>query len=245
MKTKPPRFDGTELEFPEFRRKWLAQVNKASLPEESELDKLREAVPRQAKDMLYGVTSLTEAWKILTHRYGNPDLISKKLKDQLKNVVCEGFNDPEKLMDLRIKVKNVVTRLETMELSADLTHDREFLSAVYNAMPQRYKTKWLDLTKSKDKWADMISFLDSSYEKAIEELSLLSSISSNSKKVKPCGVSADSSGNSSSDKDRYEKAKNAAGKCPICKEFHTFKRNIGRDSGKLWPSDRFVSCRKF
>ena len=244
-KTKPPRFDGTELEFPEFRRKWLAQVNKASLPEESELDKLREAVPRQAKDMLYGVTSLTEAQKILTHRYGNPDLISKKLKDQLKNVVCEGSNDPEKLMDLRIKVKNVVTRLETMELSADLTHDREFLSAVYNAMPQRYKTKWLDLTKSKDKWADMISFLDSSYEKAIEELSLLSSISSNSKKVKPCGISADSSGNSSSDKDRYEKAKNAAGKCPICKEFHTFKRNIGRDSGKLWPSDRFVSCRKF
>lgn len=118
-KIKPPRFNGTELEFPEFRRKWLAQVNKASLPEESELDKLREAVPRQAKDMLYGVTSLTEAWKILTHRYGNPDLISKKLKDQLKNVVCEGSNDPEKLMDLRIKVKNVVTRLETMELSAD------------------------------------------------------------------------------------------------------------------------------
>ena len=183
-KTKPPKFDGIELEYPEFKRKWLAQVSKAGLPEESELDKLRDAVPRQAKDMLFGVTQLVEAWKVLDQRYGNKDVISRKLKDQLKNIVCEGSNDPEKLMDLKIKVKNVVTRLETMGLQADLSHDREFLSAVYNAMPQRYRVKWLDLEKSDDKWSDMITFLDNTYSKALEEISLLSTISGTSKKVK-------------------------------------------------------------
>jgi len=74
-KTKPPRFDGSELEFPEFQRKWKAQVNKAGLPEETELDKLRDSLLKQGKDMLYGVTTLEEAWKILGHRFGKKDLI--------------------------------------------------------------------------------------------------------------------------------------------------------------------------
>ena len=60
--------------------------------------------------MLYGVTTLEEAWKILGHRFGNKDLISKKLKEQLKNIACEGKNDPERLMDLKIKVRNIVNR---------------------------------------------------------------------------------------------------------------------------------------
>ena len=122
-KTKPPRFDGSELEFPEFQHKWKAQVNKAGLPVESELDKLRDAVPKQAKDMLFGVTCLDEAWKILSHRFGNKDLISKKLKEQLKSVTCEGKNDLERLMDLKIKVGNIVTRLKTMSLESALQHD--------------------------------------------------------------------------------------------------------------------------
>ena len=101
-------------------------------------------MPKQARDMLYGVNLLDDAWKILDHRYGNKDVISRKLKDQLKNIVCEGSNEPEKFMDLKIKFKNIVTRLETMALQSDLKYDREFLSAVYNALPQRYRVKWLD-----------------------------------------------------------------------------------------------------
>ena len=60
-KTKPPRFTGEDLEFPEFKRKWLSQVNKANLPVETELDKLRDSVPKDAKDQLYGVVQLDEA----------------------------------------------------------------------------------------------------------------------------------------------------------------------------------------
>ena len=60
-KTKPPKFNGDDLEFGEFKRKWDAQVHKANLPEESELDKLKDAVPKDAKDQLYGVEKLDEA----------------------------------------------------------------------------------------------------------------------------------------------------------------------------------------
>ena len=136
-KTKPPRFNGDNLEFPEFQRKWESQVNKANLPEETELDKLRDALPKDAKDQLYGVTKLDEAWKILSKRFGDKDLISKKLKDQLKNVKCEGKTDADKVISLQIKVKTIATRLEILNMGAALTHDSEFLSAVYCALPSR------------------------------------------------------------------------------------------------------------
>ena len=66
-------------------------------------------------------------------------LIGKKLKAQLKGVQCAGKNDPEKLISLKIKVRNIVTRLETLGMGAGLTHDSEFLSAVYCALPDRHK----------------------------------------------------------------------------------------------------------
>ena len=52
-KTKPLKFSGDDLDFPEFKRKWLAQVNKANLPEETELDKLRDALPCDASRGIY------------------------------------------------------------------------------------------------------------------------------------------------------------------------------------------------
>ena len=168
-KTKPPRFDGSELEFPDFQRKWKAQVNKAGLPEESELDKLRDAVPKQAKGMLYGITTLDEAWKILSHRFGNKNLISKKLKEQLKNISADGKNDPERLMDLKIKVRNIVSRLESRGLQSVLEHDPEFLSAIYNALPERYKMDWLKVSTTEN---EMLRFLDETYERALKELTL-------------------------------------------------------------------------
>ena len=81
------------------------------LPVETELDKLRDVLPRDAKDQLYGVTKLEEAWSILTKRYGDKMLLSKKLKNQLKGIQSEGRSDPEKVINLKIKVRNIVTRL--------------------------------------------------------------------------------------------------------------------------------------
>ena len=133
-KSKPPKFSGDELDFPEFKRKWSSQVSKAYLPEESELDKLRDAVPRDARDQLYGVITLEEAWSILSQRYGDKLLISKKLKSQLKSIQCTGKSDPERIINLKIKVRNIVTRLESLGMDGALTHDSEFLSAVYHSL---------------------------------------------------------------------------------------------------------------
>ena len=245
-KTRPPKFNGDELEFPEFKRKWESQVSKAYLPEESELDKLRDALPKEAKDQLYGVVTLTEAWKILTQRYGDKLLISKKLKGQLKSIQCVGKSDPEKIINLKIKVRNLVTRLESLGMGAALTHDSEFLSAIYCALPDRHRVRWLDYAKGDDHWTSMLLFLDKCYEQANQELALLSVYKEDKRKdVKSAGVHVDSkSGSDDNNNERKEakkKARESCGNCTICKQQHSWQRK----DGSWWPSDRMLSCKKF
>ena len=155
--------------------------------------------------LLYGVTKLEDAWDILKQRYGDEMLISKKLKGQLKSIQCDGKTDPERVISLKIRVRNIVTRLEAMDMGAALSHNSEFLSAVYYALPDRHKVRWLDTTKTKDRWSDMITFLDKIYEQANEELTLLSVMGKEKEKsgVRSCGVSA--SGTDGGDWERIRK----------------------------------------
>ena len=248
-KTKPPKFSGDDLDFPEFKRKWLSLVNKANLPEETELDKLRDAVPKDAKDQLYGVVKLDEAWDTLTQRYGDKHLISKKVKSQLKSVQCVGKSDPERVINLKIKVRNLVTRLETMDMSAALTHDSEYLAAVYCALPDRHRVRWLDYEKGEDHWEAMLRFLDKAYAQANQELALLSVYNDDKKKdvraagltVEPVGGRGDGDDGRADYKDAKKRARESCGKCPACDQQHTWQRK----DGSWWPSDRFLSCKKF
>ena len=174
-KSKPPKFNGEDVEFPEFKRKWTAIVTKANLPVETELDKLKDNIPKDAKEQLYGVTSLDIAWNILTQRYGDPMLISRKLKAQLKSIQPVGKNDPEKVINLKIRVRNVVTRLEALNMGEALKHDQEFLSAIYNALPERHKRGWWDYPKADDVnlWDSMLAFLEKIYQQSNGELAML------------------------------------------------------------------------
>ena len=256
-KSKPPFFKGDILEYPEFRRKWHALVKPAHLPAEAELDKLRDAVPKLAKDQLFGCTTVAEAWTILDKRFGNPDLLAKKLKDKLKNISADGASEPEKVINLQVKVKTLVMQLASLNLQDCLQHDSEFLGAVYNCLPSKYQDKWLDVDKSSNKWTDMVSFLDKQYDKATEQLVLLGTIEkaeggSRSKAFAESHavnvMENDDSDDSGDDiemkkkKDKRKKVKEEIGPCPNCKEEHSFVRKIDKMN---WPSDRLFTCKKF
>ena len=43
------------------------------------------------------------------------------------------------MINLKVKVRNIVTRLEMMGMQEALKFDQEFLSAVYNALPDRHE----------------------------------------------------------------------------------------------------------
>ena len=61
----PPKWLGDSLEFADFKRKWTNQVTSANMPQETELDRLRECIPSQAAKALFGETKMDQAWKVL------------------------------------------------------------------------------------------------------------------------------------------------------------------------------------
>ena len=164
-KSEPPKFNGNVIEFPEFKRKWKALVSKAGLPEESEVDKLKDAVTKEGKDTLFGATNMDEAWKRLDKIFGDPRIISNQLKTDLKNVKANGKTDAEKIKDLKTKVDILVRQMVMQKCDVVLIHDPEFLSNVFYAMPNCYRREWLK-SKVDHTWQNMITFLNEEYDKS-------------------------------------------------------------------------------
>ena len=253
-KIDPPSFSGREIDFPEFHRRWLAVVVPARLFEEAEIDRLRDAVLKDAKEMLTGVVKLSKAWEILKKRFGGEDLIATKLKNELKGLVISEKTDHERIITLVIKIRSLVSRLESLKASEALKYDGEFISAVYFQLPDRHKTKWLefDATSHPDKWSGLLAFLETSYDHAVKEKLLLASYTptKDSKKANAGALAAkveeseepSVADHAAIEKKKLEAARERVGKCPACSQAHTFKSWF---STVPWPSDRFVSCQKF
>ena len=168
-KVDPPCFSGLEIDFPDFYRKWNAIVCPANLPAEAEIDRLRDSLPNNVKEMLVGVTTVIKAWDILNKRFGDKELIATKLKAKLKSLKFSEKLDYERVIALVIKVRSLVSRLESMNASEALKYDGEFISAVYFQLPDRQKCKWLEYNKTtySDKWSALVAFLDIAYAQAV------------------------------------------------------------------------------
>ena len=192
-------------------------------------------------------------WKILSQRYGDKLIIGKKLKNQLKSIQTSGKSDPERIVNLKIKVRNIVSRLKTLDMESALTHDSEFLSAVFTALPDKYRQEWLKQADSEDRWQNMLMFLDEAYDRAMREMALLSVVEDKTAKkdVRAAGVNV-GGGNDAEDNNprkewgldnnsKYKRVKESIGKCSVCSQFHTWKNR----QEAVWPSDRFINCKKF
>ena len=57
--------------FPDFKRKWLANVSKANLSAESKLDRLKDNVHENAAKMMFGQVTMDGAWATSHKILGN------------------------------------------------------------------------------------------------------------------------------------------------------------------------------
>ena len=267
-KADPPKWLGDPLEFADFKRKWVNQVSTAKMPPETELDRLRENIPSQASKALFGETVVAKAWKILESLYGDRDLIANKLKKQLKGMKVKGKHDSDIIIDLVTDVKNIVLRLQSVGAEEMLHVDSEFLGSIFCVLPSNSQVKWLDFDKSlhKSKWAAFMQFMEVAREQALQTKVLMAGYeqSDNGGACHKCGktghrantctgikanavsVNADNRGGNKDTRDKFKeekkKAKEECGKCPLCKERHTFIRMRDKDE---WPSDRLFKCDLF
>ena len=89
----------------------------------------------------------------------------------------------------------------------------------------------------------MLAFLDKIYEQSNGELAMLPVFTKEdlTKNVRSAGVSAGLVKHSEDDEYLKAEAKELCGLCPVCANYHTYKR---RD-GILWPTDRLFKCSQF
>ena len=274
-KQDPPRFSGDILEFPEFKRRWAAQVTIEKLEEETELDRLRDNIPDTAKKMLTGEKSLKKAWEILTQLFGNKTLLANKLKAKLKNLKCSGKEDHEVVINLAIEVKVIVKSLTELKMQDMLKYDDEYLSAIFRALPSQDKTKWLnfDMSKYTTEWEAMEAFLEEAHEKATKTKILLSSYAAidaasdgircrrcqeiGHKKqdctktftVKVAAAKAKDSDESDSEdfiaKKQQDRKKFLEDQFGKCPLCKKKHTFTRTHDGQIWPSDRFSVCESF
>ena len=264
-KTDPPKWDGDPVNFADFMRKWKAQVSTANLPSESELDRLRDNVPVQAAKALFGESDMAKAWKLLEGLYGDKDLIANKLKSQLKNIRIKAKHDYDVVIELVTEVNNIVLRLQALGVEEMLHVDNEFLSAVYRALPSNSQVEWLKFDKNlfRSKWAAAMKFLDEARNQALQNKVLLCGFEqievdssckicdSSDHKTKKCpkkGFTASTNIKQTEvlteaqNKEKMQKERALCGKCPLCKDRHTYFKTRERE---YWPSDRLFKCDKF
>ena len=159
-------------------------------------------------------------------------------------------------------MKNIVLRLQAVKAEEVLHVDNEFLSSIFRVMPATSQTDWLKFGKStfRSKWAAFMQFLDDAREQALQTKVLMAGYDNEisgtchkcgkiGHKSKNCGEARSNSAivaaNKNDEKTKSEekkKAKEDMGKCPLCKNRHTYTRLKDRQE---WPSDRLFKCDKF
>ena len=81
-KRDPPKFNGSVLDFPLLKKNWAIEVSPSGLPNLIELNHLKNSIPPSAKDRLYEVETLKEAWSILEKIYGKSFDLRNRLKQK-------------------------------------------------------------------------------------------------------------------------------------------------------------------
>ena len=274
-KTDPPKFEGDMVTYPDFRRKWKANVSKANLSAESELDRLRDNVPEKAAKMLFGEATMEGAWTILDKMFGNKTLIANQLKNQLKGIKASGTADHDIVINLSIEVKTIEKRLKELGLNQMLNYDDEYLSAVFKALPYNERREWLkyDKTSYTYEWEAMVLFLEQAREVATSTKVLLSSYGEqpDTKLIcKKCGQaghkkyectvkinaasvskveSDDTSDDEETSKNNEEKEKEikrrVRERCGKCPICKKRHTFTRKKDNTEWPSDRLISCAQF
>merc|ERR1712115_279928 len=166
-KRDPPKFSGSVLDYPLFKKNWSIEVSPGGLPELIELNLLKDAVPFNAKDRLYEVTSMNEAWDILNKIYGKHFDLRNRLKQEFLAIKISQKLSPLVELEIFQKVQKLASRIKAAKAESLLENDFEYVSLVYQLLPEIQREKWVSLAGSNPTWDSFYKFLEDMYEGAL------------------------------------------------------------------------------
>jgi len=227
-KRDPPKFSGSVLDYPLFKKNWSIEVSPGGLPELIELNLLKDAVPLTAKDRLYEVTSMVEAWDILNKIYGKHFDLRNRLKQEFLAIKISQKFSPLVELEIFQKVQKLASRIKAAKAQSLLENDFEYISLVYQLLPEIQREKWVNHASSNPTWDSFYKFLEDMYEKALLKRQINEACEHNS--VDNCCNGT------------VLAATVAVNACPVCEDS---LHSVNTKEGIAYNSKRLISCPKF
>merc|ERR1712055_946677 len=166
-KRDPPKFSGSVLDYPLLKKNWSIEVSPGGLPELIELNLLKDSVPLTAKDRLYEVGNMVEAWDILNKIYGKQFDLRNKLKQEFLAIKISQKFSPLVELEIFQKVHKIASRIKAAKVQSLLENDFEYISLVYQLLPEIQRENWVNHASQNPTWDSFYKFLEDVYEKAL------------------------------------------------------------------------------
>ena len=247
-KRDPPHFNGAVLDFPLFKKNWSIEVTPSGLPELIELNLLKNSIPPSAKDRLYEIDTLKEAWSILQKIYGKNFDLRNRLKQEFLNIDISATSSPLIEIEIYEKVHKLASRIRAAKAQSLLNSDFEYISIVYKLLPEHQKEMWVSVASHEPTWESFYSFLEGVYDRALLKKQINESCSQRTD-YNEQGSCIDCDINENS-KDNCDQVKFCATLvkqdcCPICNnDLHTFEMpSMG--GTKVITGRRLLNCDQF
>ena len=248
-KRDPPSFSGSVLDFPLFKKNWAIEVSQGGLPELIELNYLKTAVPSSAKDRLYEVETLEEAWSILNKIYGKEFDLRNKLKQEFLAISISAKTSPFIEIEIYQKVHKLASRIKAAKAQNLLESDFEYISLVYQFLPESQKEKWISMASSSSSnptWDSFYTFLEEVYERALLKKQINESCKQSSQ-IKVC-TKCKRTGHLADKCYEGKVLTTVVGveNCPVCDgDLHQIEIKVSDGSRKQIIADRLHNCIKY
>ena len=213
---------------------------------------VRGSAEKAISGMFFTGTMYEEAMKELTHRFGNPELISRSLINKLLELPALDDDNTSSLRTLADNLHNIVRTLKSYDQGADLkaaANIQLFISRLPSETAERWSRRKLE---SQPKGVDLVE-LEKWLETEVQVKEMAFGCPKTTETIKQDGGKfRPNSGRSKWSKKQKDMQSNTfttsgtKGECPICKQEHgitsceTWKKAVVDNRGKL--AKKFDLC---
>ena len=113
---------------------------------------MKNSIPLSAKDRLYEIETLREAWSILEKIYGKSFDLRNKLKQEFLSISISAKISPLIELEIYEKVDKLASRIRAAKAKNLLDSDFEYISMIYKLLPEHQKEKWVTIAPSNPTW---------------------------------------------------------------------------------------------
>ena len=134
-KVRLPVFTGSIEDYAEFKGQFRQLCSGEGYTEIIELAQMRQKLPKEAVDLIAGLSSTSKAWLRLDEKYGNVEMSVITALKRLRNFKTSKSAAHDQIQELCSAIQRCMTVLESLGKERAFLRDRETLADVLYCLP--------------------------------------------------------------------------------------------------------------